>query len=86
MKTGAPPRLAANGCALVSPLEGIVLSIFRPREVEQSPEPATASELLAAAGADYANHNSASTQADARERSGQVRATGNANGGSRWGR
>ena len=59
------------------------MSLFSSRRDEQ---PSTAQELLADAARDYQQHNSADTQAAAREQSGQTRTTGNANGGSRWGR
>jgi len=59
------------------------VSLFGSRGTEQ---PQTAEELLAEARDDYAQHNAPATQAVAREQSGQTRTTGNANGGSRWGR
>lgn len=59
------------------------MSLFGSRETEQ---PTEAQQLLTEAASDYAQHNSAETQAAAREQSGQTRTTGNANGGSRWGR
>lgn len=59
------------------------MSLFGSKDNEQS---ATVEQLLAEAASDYAQHNSPETQAAAREQSGQTRTTGNANGGSRWGR
>ncbi|WNI15728.1 hypothetical protein [Actinacidiphila sp. ITFR-21] len=58
------------------------MSLFGSRGTEQT----TTEELLAEARDDYARHNSPDTRAAAREASGQTRTTGNANGGSRWGR
>jgi hypothetical protein len=62
------------------------MSLFGSRDTAQPQQPETAAELLAAAQQDYAQHNSAATQAAAREQSGQTRTNGNATGGSRWGR
>jgi hypothetical protein len=59
------------------------VSLFRSRDAEQTD---TVEKLLADAARDYREHNDPATQAAAREQSGQTRTTGNANGGSRWGR
>lgn len=59
------------------------MSLFRSRDNEQ---PETVEQLHADAARDYREHNSADTQAAAREQSGQTRTNGNAAGGFRWGR
>lgn len=59
-----------------------MVSIFRSSNNSQSE---TVAELHAQARRDYQQHNSAATQAAAREQSGQARTNGNAAGGS-WGR